>query len=415
MKKYTTIFLTAILVLTASVLSAKAQTDILSQTEQVKRANTPQKEAGETDFGSVANDMLAGALVLTLNGNSLLAGGNNVSATKEAGEPNHAENAGGKSVWFTITPTQTVMARIKTEQNGFDTLLAVYQGTDVNDLTPVGYNDDCSSQCGTASIVDLMLVGGQTYKIAVDGYNGGTTTGSGSFQLRITLFNAPPQDNLANAYDLGISAGSIAGTNHLATREANEPEHHSSNNPGVKSVWYKWTPQTTFSASVELTENFSSMLNVYTSDVANPAYNQLEFLKNNVDLQGFTTAHYRVRFLAEANKTYYIVISGRNAQITEGNFQLKYGLNRLRYSASSSLVNDKATILTFRPANGTWYGLQDVGFQSQEIKQFGQNGDVPVPADYKGSGYFNYAVTRSVVNSKVWYINGIGGIQWGLA
>ena len=53
--------------------------------------------------------------------------------------------------------------------------------------------------------------------------------------------------------------------------------------------------------------------------------------------------------------------------------------------------------------------------QTAHYKQFGQNGDVPVPADYNGSGYSSVAVTRSVVNTKVWYIDGIGGFQWGLA
>ena len=51
MKKYTTIFLTAILILTASVLSATAQDDILSRTEQNKQANTPPQEIGETNLG----------------------------------------------------------------------------------------------------------------------------------------------------------------------------------------------------------------------------------------------------------------------------------------------------------------------------------------------------------------------------
>jgi hypothetical protein len=36
---------------------------------------------------------------VSLNGASPTASGSNVSATKEAGEPDHGDNAGGASVW----------------------------------------------------------------------------------------------------------------------------------------------------------------------------------------------------------------------------------------------------------------------------------------------------------------------------
>ena len=48
-----------------------------------------------------ANDNFANAIVLT--GNTLTTSGSNVAATKEAGEPNHAGNSGGASVWWSWT------------------------------------------------------------------------------------------------------------------------------------------------------------------------------------------------------------------------------------------------------------------------------------------------------------------------
>jgi hypothetical protein len=118
MKKYTTILLTAILILTAAAFSAQAQ--------------------AEADSPTVVNDMFADAMTLTLNGTSVGQNGLTLGATKEAGEPNHAENAGGKSVWFKFISAETRVVRINTMETNFDTLLAVYTGASVNNLTLVG-------------------------------------------------------------------------------------------------------------------------------------------------------------------------------------------------------------------------------------------------------------------------------------
>src|SRR5205823_7345594 len=52
-----------------------------------------------------ANDMFAGAQALS--GWSGTVTGTTVNATKEPGEPNHAANAGGHSIWYRWTPTST--------------------------------------------------------------------------------------------------------------------------------------------------------------------------------------------------------------------------------------------------------------------------------------------------------------------
>jgi len=45
-----------------------------------------------------SNDNFLNAILLV--GTNLTVNGSNVNATKEAGEPNHAGNSGGKSVWW---------------------------------------------------------------------------------------------------------------------------------------------------------------------------------------------------------------------------------------------------------------------------------------------------------------------------
>jgi hypothetical protein len=120
---------------------------------------------------SGANDMFGNAFAVT--GPSGQASGSNVGATKEAGEPNHAGNAGGHSVWWTWTAPASGPTAITTEQASIDTLLAVYTGASVSALTLVGANDDDGSTGGHSS-VSFSAVQGTTYRIAVDGKNGVT-------------------------------------------------------------------------------------------------------------------------------------------------------------------------------------------------------------------------------------------------
>src|SRR6266545_5426138 len=99
---------------------------------------------------------------------------NNVDATKETGEPNHAGNPGGKSVWWNWTAPTSGSATFATKGSGFDTLLAVYTGSSVSGLTLVA-SDDNSGQCGTSQVT-FTPASGTTYRIAVDGYNGAQGT-----------------------------------------------------------------------------------------------------------------------------------------------------------------------------------------------------------------------------------------------
>src|SRR5215217_5284699 len=78
-----------------------------------------------------SNDNFAGAMPLVLSGGTAGITTTNVDASKEAGEPNHAEDLGGRSVWFKFTPAITKVIRINTVDTTFDTLLAVYTGNAV--------------------------------------------------------------------------------------------------------------------------------------------------------------------------------------------------------------------------------------------------------------------------------------------
>src|SRR5438552_1669252 len=82
-----------------------------------------------------ANDNFANRIVLS--GNSVGTTGTTVAATKEAGEPNHAGNPGGHSIWWSWTAPATGDVTIDTAGSAFDTLLGVYTGASVSALTLV--------------------------------------------------------------------------------------------------------------------------------------------------------------------------------------------------------------------------------------------------------------------------------------
>jgi subtilisin family serine protease len=139
---------------------------------------------------AVPNDMFADAVVLT--GASGSRTGTTVDATKEPGEPDHAGNVGGASVWYQITPAASGTATIDTIGSDFDTLLAVYTGTSVSALTEVASNDDIEMFFNVQSRVQLPVTAGVTYRIAVDGWSGLFPPETGSVTLNWTIPAAPP-------------------------------------------------------------------------------------------------------------------------------------------------------------------------------------------------------------------------------
>src|SRR5205085_4192129 len=93
--------------------------------------------------------------------------GSNTGATKEAGEPDHAGDAGGRSIWYTWTPTLSGRAQFTTSGSTFNTLLAACTGSAVGSLTPIASNAN-----GKSSTINFPVAAGVSYKIAVDGAGG---------------------------------------------------------------------------------------------------------------------------------------------------------------------------------------------------------------------------------------------------
>ncbi|MGH9875569.1 MAG: NF038122 family metalloprotease, partial [Pyrinomonadaceae bacterium] len=117
-----------------------------------------------------SNDNFVNAI--SLQGNSGTLNGTNVSATREAGEPNHAGFMGDKSVWYSWLSPLDGQITIDTIGSNYDTTLGVYTGTAVNQLLLIAQNDDIVNGTNKASRVQFNITAGTTYRIAVDGWNG---------------------------------------------------------------------------------------------------------------------------------------------------------------------------------------------------------------------------------------------------
>lgn len=163
------------------------------------------------------NDMFASATLIS--GTNVVVTGSNINATKEPGEPNHAGNPGGKSVWWSWRAPHDGYVTVSTEGSTsiyggpLDTLLGIYTGSTVSNLTTIATNDD--GPIDVTSLATFHASAGVVYDIAVDGftYDIPQDADSGSIQLSVTFSGGLP---LAPPWDLPSTGGTnLSSTNFL--------------------------------------------------------------------------------------------------------------------------------------------------------------------------------------------------------
>ncbi|HEV2123369.1 MAG TPA: hypothetical protein VGW38_11425, partial [Chloroflexota bacterium] len=101
-------------------------------------------------------------------------------AVQESGEPIHAA-PGGSSVWYAWRAPFTGPVTFDTEGSEFDSLLAVYTGTAIENLRRVAADDDRGP--GLTSRVRFRAREGRTYFVAVDGFYDGVYWSMGPLRL----------------------------------------------------------------------------------------------------------------------------------------------------------------------------------------------------------------------------------------
>jgi hypothetical protein len=100
----------------------------------------------------------------------------NYRATREPGEPDHAGQPGGKSLWWRWTAPRTGPVLLTTTGSSVDTLLAVYTGSALSGLQLVASNDDAGEEGSPMSELVFEAVAGVEYQIAVDSFERGVGT-----------------------------------------------------------------------------------------------------------------------------------------------------------------------------------------------------------------------------------------------
>jgi hypothetical protein len=249
----------------------------------------------------------------TLLGTSPSVAGTSTNATKQAGEPNHAGNAGGHSIWYDWTAPATKAVTIDTIGSSFNTLLAVYTGSAVGSLTLVTNNDDIVPGSTLQSRVAFNAVAGTTYHIAVDGFNGA------SGRVILTANQTVANDNFSACIFSGGVQGSLSGSTMGATKETGEPNH--AGNTGGHSTWYCWTAPISGNATFDtFGSTFDTTLAIYTGgSLASAA-----LVASNDDFGGGTNQS-RVTFNAVGLTMYHIAVDGHDGD--SGNTMLNWNLS----------------------------------------------------------------------------------------
>lgn len=267
-----------------------------------------------------ANDNFADAIDL---GSSATGGvsNSNVGGTLEDGEPD-PENytPGGASIWYkwtapangnysfntfnneTTDPNNTPDDPYDDENTHVtDTVLGVFVGTAINDLTEVASDDDGAEDPfpGFQSVVRFSATAGTVYYISTDSYSG--QDNAGRIALNWRQLTSPPHDNFADAIDLGTETQGTAsgGYNEDASTEAGEPAHDGDG--PYRSIWFKWTaPADGYMRFDSNDSDFDENIGVYVGS----SVDALTPVADNGDMSD------SVEFFTAAGTVYHIAIDG---------------------------------------------------------------------------------------------------------
>jgi hypothetical protein len=359
-----------------------------------------------------ANDNFANAEVLT--GPRVSVVRSNVDATKEPGEPNHASNVGGRSVWFKYTATvraPMVFSTVRTESN-LDTVIHVYEGSEITALTGRASNNDISFPANRRSAAPYMVRPGDVLYIAVDGYNSGAGAAAGTFRLDINVslkyqgsdYDGDGRTDLSifrpgagDWYILNSSTGQMSVQHYGMNGDIPVPATRQ-NGGNLPTVFRPSTGQWYGYHHLNPTEAVWGV----TGDIPVPE-----------SYGGESTSQYAV--FRPSNGVWYIYGHG--------------GTNRYYHFGQAGDIpvpgryspDATADIAVFRPSTGVWYVNERINGSPTEdtlrVVQFGQAGDKPVPGDYDGDGLLDRAIYRPS-SGQWWVLRSSDGqayaAKWGL-
>jgi Lysyl oxidase len=228
-------------------------------------------------------------------------------ATREPGERNHTGRNVTNTVWFRWIAPVSGNVVMTTEGSTFDTLLAVYRGTNHVNLTSVATGNNDGERW--TSRLSFNASSNTAYQIVV----AGLADAPGAVALHV---NPGRNDAFSERAPLDGPAGSIAGLNTSATRESGEPNHAGTS--GTNSVWFTWQSPTNGLVQFDTAgSNFDTLLALYTGD---RLQNLVAVAADNDSGPARTS---KLTFPAETGVTYQIAIDA--VRHAPGFFRLQWG------------------------------------------------------------------------------------------
>jgi hypothetical protein len=250
----------------------------------------------------------------------------------EPGEPQFCNGLPiGATVWYKIAPMAAGgKVVVDTFGSPFDTVLAVYTGTAVNNLNLVAGTCTDDSLGTHQSRATFQANPGTPYYVQIGGYDGAM----GNLVVHFGR-EAPSNDSFSTAAPVGGLPQTLRAAMDSATVEPGEPSIFTcGDNPvpvGIgNTAWYRFTPGAGLVTIDTFGSDFDTVLAVYTGGAVN-SLTQVACDESALDpATGF--ARSRATFLAAAQTTYSVQVGGRASP------NLLDGAGILGFPTSGSLV-----------------------------------------------------------------------------
>jgi PKD repeat protein len=298
--------------------------------------------------------------------------------TTEPGEPQVC-NFQAQSVWYAITPAVTTAVRVDLNGSDFGVVLNVYRsfGPGLGGLSFAG----C---IGFGGSTQFTVPAGATYYIQA----GSVSSGSAHLQLNLHEVPPPPNDQFANATQIGGLPFSDTVDRTAAGTEEGEPVFPSCG-PISHTIWYSVTPAESRSLFAHgHAPGVNSFFAVYTGDSLG-------------NLSEVACGSERAVFRAEAGRTYYLQVGSFDGQ--EGALQ----------SFSLELAPDPSVAAFINPPDPSVYDtvqfsssvFDPVGFGTIQSQEWdfgdGATGSGCCPTHrYASDGEYTAKVTVTTVDGR---------------
>jgi hypothetical protein len=267
------------------------------------------------------NDPFAGAVPVAGIGAQFTA--NTTSATTEGGERTQLDCGGGErpvignTVWYRLTPSTTNAIGIDTFGSNFDTVLAVYSGSDLGNLTLVRCDDDAALNTRQSQVA-FVARAGTTYFVQA----GGFTSAFGNLVVNFTAAPPPPaNDDFSLATPISTlpalttppTPATFTARTISASVEPNEPTSFNCAGAAAlvdNTVWYNFTPTRTMHVAVDtFGSDYDTVLAVWTGSALG-SLAQVACNDETNEPGTMSSQQSRVTFQAMAGTTYRIQVGG---------------------------------------------------------------------------------------------------------